>query len=134
MEIESRKLPGNGNTNEVPVKSLLAAAVRVQVFRSLYMDEGEGYVPRKSLSLSGLAHGTAATKAATAFGMKPERILRIKQVCDITGLAVSTLYRLLKHQQFPQQVRLGPKCVGWRERDIAEWCKTRKPRNRVSRS
>lgn len=128
MDIESEKLPSNGNTNSLPATGSLAAAVRAHVFRSLFMGEGDAL--RKSFRSHGLPQKNGESNTAIAFGVKPQRLLRIKEVCHITGLAVSTLYRLLKHQQFPQQVRLGPNCVGWREEDIAAWCTTRKPRNR----
>lgn len=78
-----------------------------------------------------------AFKSATAVVsplQAPVRYLRLAQVRATTGLATSTLYRLMKHGQFPRPVQLGPNSVGWNERDIAAWCKTRKPRNRVTRS
>lgn len=128
MDIPSKEaLPDSGNTDGLPETGSLAAAVRTQVFRSLFT--GEGDTLRKSFRASDF-QANGGTKTSLAFRSRPQRLLRIKEVCDVTGLAVSTLYRLLKHQQFPQQVQLGPNCVGWREEDIAAWCMTRKPRNR----
>jgi prophage regulatory protein len=65
---------------------------------------------------------------------RPKRYLRIAEVRSITGLATSTLYRLIKHAQFPRPMQLGPNCVGWSEEEVATWCSTRKPRNRITRS
>lgn len=49
------------------------------------------------------------------------KILRIKQVVDLTGLPKSTIYTYLARGEFPGQVRLGPRTVGWRESDILQW-------------
>lgn len=65
------------------------------------------------------------------FAAKPITYLRIERVRAITGLATSTLYRLMKHAQFPRPMQLGPNCVGWSEEDVIAWCKSRKPRNRA---
>lgn len=67
------------------------------------------------------------------FAAKSTTYLRIERVRAITGLATSTLYRLMKHAQFPRPMQLGPNCVGWREEEVIAWCKTRKPRNRPQR-
>ena len=50
-----------------------------------------------------------------------ERILRIAQVLDRTGLSRSTLYRMIKAGHFPRQIQIAPRCCGWRESDITRW-------------
>lgn len=47
--------------------------------------------------------------------------LRISQVRAITGLPVSTLYRLMQQGRFPQQVQISPRAVAWRSDEIDEW-------------
>lgn len=53
------------------------------------------------------------------------KILRLKQVLEITGLSRSTLYLYIQHQQFPSQIQLGPKRVGWVEDEVVGWIKNR---------
>lgn len=49
------------------------------------------------------------------------KILRMRQVLELTGLARSTLYHYIKNQNFPAQVKLGPKIVGWVEDEVISW-------------
>lgn len=52
------------------------------------------------------------------------RILRLRHVVERTGLSRNTIYRRMKDNTFPQQVRLGPNSVGWLEADINGWIAT----------
>ena len=53
--------------------------------------------------------------------LKGSRILRMPEVCEITGLGKSTIYKKLSEGSFPAPLRLGPRARGWRTRDIVEW-------------
>ena len=53
------------------------------------------------------------------------KILRLKQVLELTGLSRSTLYLYIQKQQFPSQVRLGEKIVGWVEDEVIDWIRGR---------
>lgn len=48
-------------------------------------------------------------------------ILRLKQVEIRTGLARSTIYLKISKGEFPAQISLGSRAVGWLESDINEW-------------
>lgn len=37
------------------------------------------------------------------------------------GVSTSTLYSWIRAKRFPAPVRLGPRCVAWRERDLIAW-------------
>jgi prophage regulatory protein len=50
-----------------------------------------------------------------------DRILRLKAVIDMTGLARTTLYRRMQEGTFPKSVQISVRCVGWRESAIREW-------------
>jgi prophage regulatory protein len=50
-----------------------------------------------------------------------KRILRLRDVIQKTGLARSTIYSLISKDQFPKQVMLSPRCVGWSEDDVNDW-------------
>ena len=48
-------------------------------------------------------------------------ILRLREVCEFTGLGRSTIYKKLSEGFFPAPLRLGPRAVGWRLADIDAW-------------
>ncbi len=49
------------------------------------------------------------------------RLLRIKEVCNRTGLCRSTIYNLMNRNEFPKKVMITERCVGWVEDDIHDW-------------
>ena len=49
------------------------------------------------------------------------RIIRLKEVMDLTGLARSTVYKYIAASEFPVPVSLGERCVGWLESEIQDW-------------
>lgn len=50
-----------------------------------------------------------------------ERLLRIRDVCHVTGLARSTVYLKITEAGFPQPVRVHGKCVAWKESEVNAW-------------
>ena len=54
-----------------------------------------------------------------------DRLLRRREVEDITGLSRSTIYRLMDAGEFPQPKSIGPKCVRWRLSEIIAWIPSR---------
>ncbi|MDP2408076.1 MAG: AlpA family phage regulatory protein [Hydrogenophaga sp.] len=52
---------------------------------------------------------------------KPEKLLRLPAVEELTALRKSSIYAGAKAGTFPQPVRLSARAVAWRESDIAEW-------------
>lgn len=51
------------------------------------------------------------------------KIIRLKNVTDKTGMAKSTIYKKIAANEFPKQILLGAKSVGWLESDIDNWIK-----------
>lgn len=49
------------------------------------------------------------------------RILRLSDVIYRTGLARSTIYKLMKTHDFPQAVPLMVRTVGWIEAEVDDW-------------
>ena len=49
------------------------------------------------------------------------RILRIRQVLEVTGLRRTALYEKRNANEFPEPVKLGKRAVGWREADVHAW-------------
>lgn len=44
--------------------------------------------------------------------------LHIQKVIELTSLSKSTIYRLIKENQFPRPVKIAARRVGWRPADI----------------
>jgi prophage regulatory protein len=51
----------------------------------------------------------------------PPRILRLKEVCRMTGLGRSSIYQLQAERRFPVRIKLGVRAVGWLEDDVQQW-------------
>lgn len=51
----------------------------------------------------------------------PERILRLPNVLDRTGLSRSIVYLRVTEGRFPRPVSLGARAVGWIETEVEEW-------------
>jgi len=54
-----------------------------------------------------------------------ERILRLADVKDRTGLSRSTIYLNIANGLFPSLISLGRRCVGWLESEIDSWIAAR---------
>lgn len=53
------------------------------------------------------------------------RMLRERQVKDITGLSRVTRWRMERRGEFPRKVQLTERCVGWSEAEVLAWLKGR---------
>ncbi len=51
----------------------------------------------------------------------PLKILRLPQVCDVTGLCRSMIYQMEADKRFPERVKIGTRAVGWLEREVHAW-------------
>src|SRR2546430_1500314 len=58
-------------------------------------------------------------------GTSTMRVLRIRQVMQVTGLSRMTIYRLERTGNFPQRRRLGMNSVAWLEGDVSQWVDSR---------
>lgn len=54
-----------------------------------------------------------------------ERLLRRREVVEITGLSPATIYRQMPKGQFPRQVSVGSRGVRWRASEVYAWMKSR---------
>ncbi|MHA3791491.1 AlpA family phage regulatory protein [Sphingomonas sp. YL-JM2C] len=57
----------------------------------------------------------------TSRDRRKDRLLRIAQVQDRTGLSVATVYRREAAGTFPPRIKLGPRSVAWYESDIDDF-------------
>ena len=58
-----------------------------------------------------------------------DRILRPREVAQVTGLARTTIWRGVKAGTFPKPVRLTPSTIGWCQTDLVSLA-GRAPRGR----
>ncbi len=56
---------------------------------------------------------------------RPEKLIRLPRVMDLTGLGKSSVYFGVKARTFPAPVRLSARAVAWRESDIDRWISER---------
>lgn len=52
---------------------------------------------------------------------KLEKLYRLNEVENLTGLRKSSIYAGMKVGTFPHCIRLSTRAVAWRESDIATW-------------
>ena len=53
------------------------------------------------------------------------RLLRIKEVMQVTGLSRMTIYRMERVGNFPRRRQLGAHSVAWLEGDVNIWVESR---------
>ncbi len=54
------------------------------------------------------------------------KILRLKEVKEMTGLSRSTIYSEIAKGKFPRQIKLtGARSVGWHKSAVIQWIKSR---------
>lgn len=50
-----------------------------------------------------------------------ERLLKRREVEEITGFSRTTIYRLMAEGAFPRPLRIGENSVRWRMSDLQKW-------------
>lgn len=53
-----------------------------------------------------------------------DRLMRMPDVINMTGLPRSTIYLKMKNNEFPQQVQISSRSVAWIESEIQAWINT----------
>jgi len=49
------------------------------------------------------------------------RLIRLKEVMNLTGLGRSSIYKFMTTGVFPQSISLGERAVAWEVSEIEEW-------------
>ena len=63
------------------------------------------------------------------------KILRLNVVKELTGLSRSSIYLMIKRNEFPQNIALNNyRAVGWLDKDIQNWIETRITSSKLARS
>ena len=53
-------------------------------------------------------------------------IIRPKELAEMLGLSIPTIYRMYNEGQLPRKVKISSHAVGWLRSDIEEWLLQRK--------
>ena len=72
--------------------------------------------------------GRWENKAPAVRRFQMDRIMRIPEVVELTGLSKTTIWRQVRSGDFPAPVRLGSlatRSIGWREGDVGRWLDSR---------
>lgn len=56
------------------------------------------------------------------------RIIRLPEVCRMTGLGRAMIYRLQSRKSFPQSVKITDYAVGWFDSEVQTWLAQRAAR------
>ena len=53
------------------------------------------------------------------------KFYRIKEVCDITGLRPSSVYKQIRIGQFPKGTKITNRSTGWSSDKLDEWVRSK---------
>lgn len=53
------------------------------------------------------------------------KLIKLKDVTEMTTLSKATIYRLMKQGTFPGPIHLGSKSVAWKQSEIIEWIESK---------
>jgi prophage regulatory protein len=76
----------------------------------------------------------SVSPAVSSATSAPPRVLRLKEVCKMTGLGRSFIYHLQTTNRFPHSIKIGVRAVGWLEDEVRRWVAGRIARSRPDRS
>ena len=54
-----------------------------------------------------------------------QKIYRLKNVIEVTGMSRSTIYRLMDQDKFTKPIKLSQRIIGFLEEDIDQWIQER---------
>lgn len=58
-----------------------------------------------------------------------DRVLKPREVEEITGLSTTTIWRERQRGTFPEPVKISARRLGWRASDLSAWLDARRPIN-----
>jgi prophage regulatory protein len=62
--------------------------------------------------------------------IKPDRIIKLPELKEITTLSRTQIYRAIKERRFPRMIAIGIRSVGWRESEVEAWMQNLRPKTR----
>lgn len=73
----------------------------------------------------GCARLAAVAPPAPCEPKQPVRIIRLPEVINRVGLKRAAIYLYVGRGEFPKQINLGPRAVGWLEHEVDAWVTAR---------
>ncbi len=64
--------------------------------------------------------------------MTSDRIIRLKELKNLTGLSEVTIWRKEKEGLFPQRFSIGHHAIGWSLQEISDWIENQKNHARIT--
>lgn len=64
---------------------------------------------------------------------QPRAFLRLKQVIALSGMSRSWIYSAIQRGEFPAQISLGERAVGWDSLSIKTWQDQRRQKSAVQK-
>ena len=58
-------------------------------------------------------------------GILDERLMRMREVLSIVGVARQTLYQWMARDAFPRPLKLSGSAIAWRESEVRDWLNSR---------
>ena len=52
--------------------------------------------------------------------------IRPKEICELTGIALSTFWRWTHRKDFPKKIRIGKRCSLWKKEEIIKYLENMK--------
>lgn len=62
------------------------------------------------------------------------RVLRLPQVCSVTGLCRSSIYQMEAEGRLPSRIKIGARSVGWIESEVQSWLRERIERGGIHKA
>ena len=56
---------------------------------------------------------------------KLDNLISQKKVIEMTSLSATTIWREIKANRFPKNIKIGPHRVAWRESEVMDWIQSR---------
>tara|TARA_B100001250_G_scaffold390265_1_gene390084 strand:+ start:205 stop:390 length:186 start_codon:yes stop_codon:yes gene_type:complete len=56
--------------------------------------------------------------------MKTVKTLRVKEVSQLTGVSIRSIYRWMSQDKFPKQRKFGAQVSLWCEKEVLQWMNT----------
>ena len=54
-----------------------------------------------------------------------DRIMRKKEVSELTGIPIGSIWHLQQTQGFPKAIKLGVQAIGWKKSEVVAWIASR---------
>lgn len=83
------------------------------------MSSNEQPIAVKHLTCTPAASPSGRVPAPPA---QPDKLIRIKTVCELSGLGKTSVYSI---PDFPKRVVLSRRAVGWRLSEVTRWIESR---------